>query len=126
MFTLITASLFLLFIVLTGWTITAYLVKKESQQSIAKELTNLLNLNKMLFVSLKSLVEVLVKHSFFSDSSEETPADSIELDEQLSEVVESVEAPSFKVQVKEDEDTALSSFSPELIEVITEEEEKVA
>ena len=126
MFTLITASLFLLFIVLTGWTITAYLVKKESQQSIAKELTNLLNLNKMLFVSLKSLVGVLVKYSFYSDSPEGNPADSIELNEQLSEVVESVEAPSFKVQVKEDEDTALSSFSPELIEVITEEEEKVA
>ena len=40
--------------------------------------------------------------------------------------VKAVEAPSFEVTIKEDEDTALAAFSPELVEVITEEEEKVA
>ena len=126
MFSLIVPFFFLSFIGLTGWTITTYLSKQDSQKSIKEALRNLFDFNKMLFVSLKSLVGVLVKYSFQSNSSEERPVDSIELDEHLSEVVQSVQAPSFKVPVKEDEDTALSSFSPELIEVITEEEEKVA
>ena len=83
----------------------------------------------MLFASIKSLVGVLVKYSFYSNPSEEDPSDSIELVGQSLKFVQSVkpvEAPSFDEPVKEDEDTALSSFSPELIEVITEEEEKVA
>ena len=80
-------------------------------------------------MSLKSLVGVLVKYSFYSNLSEEAPADSTELVGQSLKFVQSVkpvEALSFDEIVKEDEDTALSSFSPELIEVITEEEEKVA
>ena len=76
---------------------------------------------KMFFVSLKSLIGLLAKYSFSSDSSEVNPPDSNGLGEQLLKFVQPVEAP-----VKEDEDTELSSFSPELIEVITEEEEKVA
>ncbi len=78
---------------------------------------------KMFFVSLKSLIKVLAKASFSSDSSEDTPAESTGMDEQALTLVE---APSVEMPFKEDEDTALSSFSPELVEVITEEEEKVA
>ena len=132
MFTLITVFFSLLFIALTGWTITTYLVKEDSQKSIKEELGNLFDINKILFVSLKSLIGVLAKYSFPSDSSEATCADSNELDEQLLnfvqpvQPVQPVEAPSFEVPVNEEEDAALSSFSPELIDVITEEDEKVA
>ena len=44
----------------------------------------------------------------------------------LVQPVKEIEAPSLEVAHEEDDDTALSSFSPEVIEVINEEEEKVA
>ncbi|KGG24333.1 hypothetical protein EV10_0457 [Prochlorococcus marinus str. SS51] len=76
------------------------------------------DISKMLFLSLKGLIGVLAKHSFSSDSVERTSNESQGIDDQLLKMVTPVEAV--------EEDTALSSFSPELIEVITEEEEKVA
>ncbi|WP_320674077.1 hypothetical protein [Prochlorococcus sp. MIT 1341] len=123
MFTLITVSCSLFLIGLTGWTVTTYFVRKDSQKFIKEELKNLSDIFKMFFVSLKSLIKVLAKASFSSDSSEDTPAESTGMDEQALTLVE---APSVEMPFKEDEDTALSSFSPELVEVITEEEEKVA
>ncbi len=118
MFTLITVLFSLFFIGLTGWTIITYLVKEDSQKYIKEELDNLFDISKMLFLSLKGLIGVLAKHSFSSDSVERTSNESQGIDDQLLKMVTPVEAV--------EEDTALSSFSPELIEVITEEEEKVA
>ena len=127
MFTLITLSVSLAFIGLTGWTITTYLVKEDSQKFIKEELESLFDICKMFFVSLKGLIGVLAKFSFPSDSSEASPAELNGLDEQPLRFVQPVKTiEAVEVPVKEDEDTALSSFSPELIEVIAEEEEKVA
>ncbi len=132
MFTLIKVSFSLFFIGLTGWTITTYLVKEDSQKFIKEELKNLFDTCKMFFVSTRTLIEVLIKHSFSSESGEVTPTEAKESDDQLLKIVQpvqsfgAIESPSVEVPVKEDEDTELSSFSPELIAVINEEEEKIA
>ena len=135
MFTLFKVSFYLFFIGLTGWTVTTYLVKEDSQKFIKEELKNLFENCKMLFVSIKTLIGVLTKHSFSSESGEERPAESKEFDDQLLKLVQpvqsveasrAIESSPVEVPVKEDEDTALSSFSPELIAVITDEEEKIA
>ena len=129
MSTLITVSFSLFFLALTGWTITTYFVKEDSQKDIKDELQNLFNNFKMFFISIKNLILILAKQSFSSDSSEINPTKSNKLNENPLSLVEAgkeVESPSLKVSVEEDDDTALSSFSPEVIEVIKEEEEKVA
>ena len=129
MSTLITVSFSLCFLALTGWTITTYFVREDSQKDIKDELKNLFNNFKMFFISLKNLILILAKQSFSSDSSEINPTKSNKLNENPLSLVEAgkeVESPSLKVSVEEDDDTALSSFSPEVIEVIKEEEEKVA
>tara|TARA_B100000131_G_C18016761_1_gene572825 strand:- start:246 stop:608 length:363 start_codon:yes stop_codon:yes gene_type:complete len=115
---------------LTGWTITIYLTKKDSKKLIKEEVANLLDICKLFFLSLKSLTVVLAKYSFSSDSIESTPIESCGINANPLEVVDPIEAvektgtiPSVE---KVDEDTVLSSFSPELVEVITEEEEKIA
>ena len=140
MSTLILTPFFLVVIGLAGWTITTYLVKEDSKTFIKEELMNLLDICKMFFVSLKSLIEILAKYSFTSDSIEgtpmeeslveESPFDSFGLQQKSLQVVDPIEAvettgtiPSMKVV---EADTELSSFSPELVEVITEEEENVA
>ena len=129
MSTLITVSFSLCFLALTGWTITTYFVKEDSQKDIKDELQNLFNNFKMFFISLRNLILILAKQSFSSDSSEINPTKSNKLNENPLSLVEAgkeVESPSLKVSVEEDDDTALSSFSAEVIEVIKEEEEKVA
>ncbi len=129
MFNLITLSFSLFFIVLIGWTLTTYLVKEDCQKFIEEELKNLFYICKMFFVSLKSLIGVLTKYSFSSESIEVNPSELNKLVEQplmFVQPVKAVESPSVEVPVKEDKDNELASFSPELIEVITEEEEKVA
>lgn len=129
MSTLITVSFSLCFLALTGWTITTYFVKEDSQKDIKDELQNLFNNFKMFFISIKNLILILAKQSFSSDSSEINPTKSNKLNENPLSLVEAgkeVESPSLKVSVEEDDDTALSSFSAEVIEVIKEEEEKVA
>ena len=130
MFTLITVSLSLFFLALTGWTITTYFVREDSQKGIKDELKNMLNIFKMFFISIKNLILILAKQSFSSDSSKINPPKANELNENpllsLVETSKELESPSLKVSVQEDDDTALSSFSPEVIEVIKEEEEKVA
>ncbi len=68
----------------------------------------------------------MTKSAFSSDSSTEPLSDSTELNELASRFGQTIEAPAFELTLNENEDTALSSFSPEVIEVITEEEEKVA
>ena len=130
MFTLITVSLSLFFLALTGWTITTYFVREDSQKGIKDELKNMLNILKIFFISIKNLILILAQQSFSSHSSKINPTKANELNENpllsLVETSKEIESPSLKVSVQEDDDTALSSFSPEVIEVIKEEEEKVA
>ena len=129
MFTLITVFFSISVVALTGWTITTYLVNEDSQKAIKKELKNLFDLSKMFFISLKNLIEILARNSFSSYFSEISTTDSNRSqDHPLSvvKVVTEVESPALEVPLEEDTDTALSSFSSEVIAVIEEEEEKVA
>ena len=134
MFTFVTVSFSLLIVFLSGWTITTYFVKEDSQQVIKKELKNLYHVSKMFFISIKSLIEILGRNSFSLTSSETnatetTTAESSSSEEpplSLFKPVKEVESSSLDVQLEEDQDIALSSFSPKVIEVIEEEEDKVA
>ena len=129
MFTLITLSFSLLFLALTGWTIITYFTKKNSQQVIKKEISNLFDISKMFFISLRSLIEVLAKNSYPSESTEKNTVQLNKLDDNQLSLVQSAKESDpelLKVSLEDDDDTALSSFSPEVIEVIEEEEEKVA
>ena len=131
MLTLILVSICLLFIGLTGWTLTTYFVKKDSQKLIREELKNLLNICKKLFVSLKNLIEILANNSLSSELNAANPIEENileENDQPLSVVqpIKEIEAQSLEVENEEDDDTALSAFSPKVVEVINEEEEKVA
>ena len=63
------------------------------------------------------------------NSIETSSPESNELDEQSESTVrpiKAVEVTSSEIQPEEDDDTALSSFSPEVVAVINEEEEKLA
>lgn len=81
---------------------------------------------------MQSLIAALVKYSFSSDTrdvSDLTPSGSKEAEGDPLKVVqpgEDIDPLLFEVSANEEEDAALSSFSPELIEFITEEEEKIA
>jgi len=132
MLNLITISISLFLIILTGWTVTTYFIKKDSQEVIKEELTNLFDIGKKLFLSLKNLIGILTSNSL---SPEERDITSMEeavskKDEQLLNVVQPInEIKEKSEEVKHDDDDgddALSSFSPEVVEVINEEEEKVA
>ena len=130
--TLITLSIGFFLVILTGWTLTTYILKKDSQDSIREELTNLFDICKKFFVSLKNLIGILVSHSLPSESNETSPVQETVLteDEQLLNLVQPVkeiEATPLEIADEEsDVDAALSSFSPEVVEVINQEEEKVA
>ena len=123
-----TLSICLFFIFLTGWTLTAYLVKKNSQKLIREELKNLFDISKKLFVSLKNLIGILSSDSlstYFIEANA-TEEKAIEKDE---EIIRPVQPKSFELAYEDEDegdDTALSSFSPQVVEVINEEEEKVA
>tara|TARA_B100000700_G_scaffold297009_1_gene361505 strand:+ start:169 stop:567 length:399 start_codon:yes stop_codon:yes gene_type:complete len=132
MLTLVTVSIGLFLIILTGWTLTTYFSKKDSQDFIREELTNLFDICKKFFVSLKNLIGILVSNSLSSESNETNTVQETVLteDEQLLSLVQPVteieETPLEIAHEDSDADAALSSFSPEVIEVINQEEEKVA
>ena len=131
MLNLITVSSCLFFIIITGWTLSTYFVQKNSQKLIREELKNLFAICKQFFVSLRNLIGVLANNSRHSESSEVNPFEEsiLDEDEQLLSLVQpaqGIEAPSLEVTHEEDDDTALSSFSPEVIAVIKDEEEKAA
>ena len=131
MLTLITISICLFLIFVTGWTLTTYFIKKDSQNLIRKELKNLFDVCKMLVISLKTLIEILASSSFSSESEEVNAVETTisDEDEQLLSLVhpvQKIESASLEVMQEEDDDSALSSFSPEVVDVINEEEEKVA
>tara|TARA_Y100001968_G_scaffold227957_1_gene210725 strand:- start:724 stop:1119 length:396 start_codon:yes stop_codon:yes gene_type:complete len=131
MLTLVTISIGLFFLILAGWTLTTYFLKEESQKIIREELMNLFDICKKFFVSLKNLIEILLSNSLSSESSEANPIEETVTNENkqplnLVQPVKEIEAPSLEPTQEEDVDTALSSFSQEVVEVINEEEEKVA
>ena len=132
MLTLITVSIVLSLVVLTGWTLTTYILKKDSQKFIREELKNLFDICKQFFVSIKSLLGILASYSLSYESSEANPLEEpiLKEDEQplnLVQPVKDIEGPLLEVaHEEEDHDAALSSFSPEVVEVINDEEEKVA
>ena len=132
MLTLVTVSIGLFLIILTGWTLTTYFLKKDSQDSVREELTNLFDICKKFFVSLKNLIGILVSNSLSSESNETNTVQETVLteDEQLLSLVQPVkeiEATPLEIAHEDsDVDAALSSFSQEVVEVINQEEEKVA
>jgi|TARA_B100000902_G_scaffold308119_1_gene297201 hypothetical protein len=132
MLTLVTVSIGLFLIILTGWTLTTYFSKKDSQDLIRKELTNLSDICKKFFGSLKNLIGILVSNSLSSEPNETNPVQNTVLTEDetllnLVQPVKEIEATPLEVAHEDsDVDAALSSFSPEVVEVINQEEEKVA
>ena len=130
MLNLITISISLFLIILTGWTVTTYFIKKDSQEVIREELRNLFDISKKLFFSLKNLIGILTSTSLSPEEREITPVEETvsKENEQLLNLVQPInEIKDQSVEVKHDDvDDALSSFSPEVVEVINEEEEKVA
>ena len=132
MLNLVTLSIGLFLIILTGWTLTTYFSKKDSQDLIRKELTNLSDICKKFFGSLKNLIGILVSNSLSSEPNETNPVQNTVLTEDetllnLVQPVKEIEATPLEVAHEDsDVDAALSSFSPEVVEVINQEEEKVA
>ena len=132
MLNLITISIGLFLIILTGWTLTTYFVKQDSQKVIKEELVNLFGICKKFFLSLKNLIGILASTSLSPEESDITPVEETlsKEDEQLLNLVQPInEIKDESVDVKhldDDNDDALASFSPEVVEVINEEEEKVA
>ena len=131
MITLLEVSFYLFWILLTGWTLATYFMRRESQKLIREELKNLFEISKTFVVSLKTLLGILKNHSFSSAPSKTNPEEEniLNKDEKTLSLVEPIielETTSVQVPLVEDDDTALSSFSPEVVAVINEEEEKVA
>jgi len=130
MLNLITISISLFLIILTGWTVTTYFIKKDSQEVIREELSNLFDICKKLFFSLKNLIGILTSTSLSPKERETSPIEETlsKKDEPLLNVVQPInEIKEASVALNDDDDDdALSSFSPEVVEVINEEEEKVA
>ena len=131
MVNLITVSLYLFLLILPGWTLATYFIKKDSQTFIKEELNNLLEASKKFSISLKNLILLLI-HSTFTDHSSDTNTSEPDIsheDEQALSIdgpANENKAPRFEEPLQIDNDTALSSFSPEVVAVIHEEEEKVA
>ena len=132
MLTFLTLSICLFLIFLIGWTVTAYFIKKNSQKLIREELKNLFDISKKLFVSLKNLIVILSSDSLSNHFIEANTNEEKGLgqDEQIKRPVQPMQkivSKSFELEDEEEEnDTAISSFSPQVVEVINEEEEKVA
>ena len=75
MLNLINLSISLFFISLTGWTLTIYFFKKDSQKSIREELTNLFDICKTFFLSLKNLIGILGSRTLATEEREVTPVE---------------------------------------------------
>ena len=116
---------------LTGWTLTAYFIKKDSQEVIREEVTSLFDICKKFFLSLKNLIGILTSNSLSLKERDTNPVEETisKRGEQLLNVAQPTnefKKQSEKFKYEDDNDNALSSFSPEVVEVINEEEEKVA
>ena len=85
MLTVITLFFSLFIFGLTGWTLTTFVTKDESQEIIKEELENIFEITKRLLLSIKSLIQILTKASFSSNSDKATG-----VDEQLLKFVPSI------------------------------------
>jgi len=131
MLTLFVVLICLLFVCLTGWTIATYFVNQSSQKLIKEEIKNLFDIGKRFFISLKNLIVILATYSIVPKSNKVNSDEKkiLRKDEKpltLVQTIREIEEPSLEKTYEEDDDTALSSFSPEVVEVINEEEEKIA
>jgi len=130
MLNLITISIGLFLIILTGWTVTTYFIKKDSQELIREELSNLFDICKKFFFSIKNLIGILTSTSLSPEERDTNAGEELvsKKDKPLLNVVQPInEIKERSVELNDDDDDdALSSFSPEVVEVINEEEEKVA
>ena len=131
MLTLFVVLICLLFVCLTGWTIATYFVNQSSQKLIKEEIKNLFDIGKKFFISLKNLIVILATYSIVPKSNKVNSDEKkiLRKDEKpltLVQTIREIEEPSLEKTYEEDDDTALSSFSPEVVEVINEEEEKIA
>ena len=130
MLNLITLSISIFLISLSGWTFITYLIKKDSRKFIREELSNLIDIFKKIFLSLKNLIRILID-TFFSyedrkaTSVIETVLKGNEQPLNLVRPIKEIKDQSLEIR-QNDNDDALSSFSPEVVDVINEEEEKVA
>ena len=70
---------------LAGWTLTTFVTKDDSQKVIKEELENIFEITKRLLLSIKSLIQILTKASFSSNSDKATG-----VDEQLLKFVPSI------------------------------------
>ena len=129
MLNLITITINLFLIVLTGWTFITYFIKKDYRKLIRKELIDLIDSLKKILLSLNNLISTLIRASL-SNEETNTPIEEkavFKEDESTLNPVEPIkEIKDQSVEKLYDDDEALSSFSPEVIDVIKEEEEKVA
>tara|TARA_Y100001968_G_C18695906_1_gene409050 strand:- start:3 stop:398 length:396 start_codon:yes stop_codon:yes gene_type:complete len=131
MLNLITIAISIFLILLAGWTFITYLVKKDSQKSIKEELSKLFDIFKRFILSLKNLIAILASASFLYEESKGTIMKETVLKEDvqplnLVQPIKEIKAQSVEIRIDDDDDDALSSFSPEVVDVINEEEEKVA
>ena len=130
MLNLITISIGLFLIILTGWTVTTYFIKKDSQELIREELSNLFDICKKFFFSIKNLIGILTSTSLSPEERDTNAGEELvsKKDKPLLNVVQPInEIKERSVELNDDDDDdALSSFSPEVVELINEEEEKVA
>ncbi len=75
---------------LTGWTLTTFVSKDDSQKVIKGELENMFDITKRLLLSIKSLIQILTKASFSSNSDKATSDKATGVDEQLLKFVPSI------------------------------------
>tara|TARA_Y100001968_G_scaffold329603_1_gene379313 strand:- start:880 stop:1158 length:279 start_codon:yes stop_codon:yes gene_type:complete len=88
-------SLSLLFLVLVGWTITTLVTNGDYKDAIKDELANMLEIIKMLGVSIKGLIQILIKASFSPktvDSIEEVKDNIVSITENEANEVEETKA----------------------------------
>ncbi len=131
MLNLITTSISIFVILLTGWTLISYFEKKDSQKAITKELSNLFDIIKKFFLSLKNLIRILASSSLSDEENKATPLINNVLKDNnqplnLVQDIKEIKDQSLEVKYDNDNDDALSSFSQEVVDVINEEEEKAA
>ena len=129
MLNLISVSLSLLLILFIGWTLITYFLNKDSQQLIREELSNLFDIFQKFFLSIKTLIKILASTSLYFKEKKVIPLEKtvLQRENQSSNQVEQIkEIKDLSIELGQDDDEELSSFSPEVVDVIYEEEEKVA
>ena len=90
MLNVITVFVSLFIFGLAGWTLTTFVTKDDSQKVIKGELENMFDITKRLLLSIKSLIQILTKASFSSNSDKAISDKATGVDEQLLKFVPSI------------------------------------